>query len=185
MSKTIFLSHSHQPDDQALAKGLQEAILECCAEGTKVFRSSDLHSKQGVMYGEDWYARIDAEVDKADAMVALITPASALKPWILYEAGFARGKKIELQYGLVVPPSSQADLGPLSPMQSALFTKEGMQKVLRELTEFSGARPNAQLERVTNQLMNTVAAPLINIRRSGEKRQEPPPAFLKVSDDLL
>jgi len=186
MPKNIFLSHSHDNDDQLLAQALQEVIKECCPQGTEVFRSSDIQGKHTIAYGEDWYHRVTDELRKADAIIALITPASSLKPWVLYELGFAKGKGVELLYGIVAPSISQPDLGPLSQVQAAFFTRDGIHKVLRELAQFAGTQPvDSQLDSLTRSLLNRVTMPLTNISRSGIKRQEPLSSFLELGDRLL
>jgi len=186
MPKKIFLSHSHDSSDQTVAKALQEAIVQCCPEDTRVFRSSDVQSKNMIAYGEDWYRRINEELQNTNALIALVTPSSSLKPWILYETGFACGKGVELLYGIMIGPHSTASLGPLSQLQAAFFTRDGLQKVFHELVKFTGSHPvDTQLEPLVRNLLTRVAVPLNQINRSSLNREEQGAVSLNISDRIL
>ncbi len=58
----------------------------------KSFRSSDRKGTAGIEYGQEWYRAIMQKLDDASDVVALLTTHSVNRPWILYEAGVAKGK---------------------------------------------------------------------------------------------
>ncbi len=58
----------------------------------KSFRSSDRKGTAGIEYGQEWYRAIMQKLGDATDVVALLTAHSINRPWILYEAGVAKGK---------------------------------------------------------------------------------------------
>jgi hypothetical protein len=58
----------------------------------KSFRSSDKKGSSGIEFGTEWYKAIMSQLGDATDVVALLTRHSIDRPWILYEAGVAKGK---------------------------------------------------------------------------------------------
>jgi hypothetical protein len=46
----------------------------------------------GIEHGQEWYRAIMQKLDDATDVVVLLTTNSVNRPWILYEAGVAKGK---------------------------------------------------------------------------------------------
>jgi hypothetical protein len=83
----IFLSHTSE--DRELALHLK-AVLEKAIKPRRferlVFCSSDVGDLEG---GDDWYPKIIAALRTSQLCLALLTPNSIHRPWILYESGGA------------------------------------------------------------------------------------------------
>ena len=79
----LFLSHA--ADDATLANYLADALRRGLT-GLNVFvasRAGDIPT------GEEWLAKIRAELKRADAYLVLLTPASITRRWLWYETGAA------------------------------------------------------------------------------------------------
>src|SRR5262245_25362655 len=85
---TVFISHIGE--EKAVALRLQKLITAAFSDAFPVFVSSDPGSLGG---GEEWYHHILDNLAKAKVVLVLLSPESADRPWINYEAGFGRGQK--------------------------------------------------------------------------------------------
>lgn len=87
----VFVSHAHadEPLVRELAK-LFEVLF-----GGKIsplnYSSRKDTSGGGIDPGEDWFGWIVEQVSNADFVFIVLTPNSALKPWVIWEAGAAAG----------------------------------------------------------------------------------------------
>lgn len=82
---------SHTGSDERLATALERAIEGLCAGKIRVCHSSRKDSTGGVPTGVDWFVWIGEQVREADMTLALLTPASLAKPWLLWETGAIYG----------------------------------------------------------------------------------------------
>lgn len=96
----VFISHDSR--DGELAEAFGKLIHGITAGMLKAFRSSDKTGTQGLEYGSEWYTEIMKRIDGASDVVCLLTPRSFERPWILYEAGVAKGKLGTPVHGLVL-----------------------------------------------------------------------------------
>ena len=59
----------------------------------KTFRSSDKKGREGIDFGDEWYNRLMAKLQSTSGRrVSLYRRQSLDRPWILFEAGVAKGK---------------------------------------------------------------------------------------------
>jgi hypothetical protein len=79
----IFLSHAQS--DLGFARKLSEHLG---AAGFQVFDPTD-----ELLPGDNWSLEIGRALDISDAMVVLISPASARSPWIKHEIQYALGSE--------------------------------------------------------------------------------------------
>jgi len=86
----VFISHDTR--DAELAEEFSNLLKSASAGALKSFRSSDKKGTQGIEYGQEWYPAIMDKIDEASDVVCLLTQHSVDRPWILYEAGVAKGK---------------------------------------------------------------------------------------------
>src|ERR1700677_4167228 len=86
----VFISHDTR--DAELAEEFSNLLRSASAGALKSFRSSDKKGTQGIEYGSEWYPAIMEKIDEASDVVCLLTKNSVDRPWILYEAGVAKGK---------------------------------------------------------------------------------------------
>ena len=86
----VFISHDSRDAD--LAEAFGNLLTDASGGILKSFRSSDRKGTAGIEYGQEWYRAIMQKLDDATDVVALLTARSVNRPWILYEAGVAKGK---------------------------------------------------------------------------------------------
>jgi hypothetical protein len=89
-SPLVFISHDSRDAD--LAEAFGNLLTDASGGILKSFRSSDRKGTAGIEYGQEWYRAIMQKLDDATDVVALLTAHSVNRPWILYEAGVAKGK---------------------------------------------------------------------------------------------
>lgn len=87
-SPLVFVSHDTRDAD--LAEAFDNLLTDASGGVVKTFRSSDRKGQAGIEYGAEWFPAIMAKLNDATDVVALLTPSSIDRPWILYEAGVAR-----------------------------------------------------------------------------------------------
>jgi hypothetical protein len=93
----IFISHDTR--DAELAEAFSKLLSSVSAGVLKTFRSSDRKGSQGIEYGQEWYPELMRNLNLASDVVCLLTQRSLERPWILYEAGVAKGKLDTQGYG--------------------------------------------------------------------------------------
>jgi hypothetical protein len=86
----VFISHDSR--DAELAEAFSKLLSSVSAGVLKSFRSSDRKGSQGIEYGTEWYLELMKKLSTASDVVCLLTQRSVERPWILYEAGVAKGK---------------------------------------------------------------------------------------------
>src|SRR6185503_11157486 len=113
----VFISHDTRDAD--LAEEFSSLLKSASAGALKSFRSSDRKGGQGIPYGEEWYPAIMDNIDKASDVVCLLTRHSIDRPWILYEAGVAKGKLDKKVIGIALGiPLKDAVTGPFAQFQN-------------------------------------------------------------------
>src|SRR3982750_4681091 len=107
-SKQSLVFISHDTRDAEIAEAFSKLLSSVSAGALKSFRSSDKKGTQGIEYGQEWYPAIMDKIDEASDVVCLLTRHSVDRPWILYEAGVAKGKldKKVIGIALGIPFSS-------------------------------------------------------------------------------
>jgi hypothetical protein len=86
----VFISHDTR--DAELAEAFSNLLKSVSAGVLKSFRTSDKKGTQGIEYGVEWYPEIIKHIQEASDVVCLLTRNSIDRPWILFEAGMAKGK---------------------------------------------------------------------------------------------
>src|ERR1041384_5568943 len=92
----IFISFIHE--EQKIAELVQELIQAGLEGKAEPF----LASGEDIQLGENWLARLKAELTTAEVVLLLLSPAALERSWVNFEAGAAwlAGKKlIPLCYG--------------------------------------------------------------------------------------
>jgi hypothetical protein len=87
----VFLSHL--TIEKQLAEILQEAVIRDYIGLVEFFISSDTTS---IPVGEKWLDRIVDELKNADLHLVLCSPEAVRRPWITFETGARKAKKLEL-----------------------------------------------------------------------------------------
>jgi hypothetical protein len=100
----------------------------------KSFRSSDRKGVQGIDFGVEWYPELMGKLDDACDVVCLLTPRSLGRPWILYEAGVAKGKLDIPVHGLALGvPLSSVSTGPFAQFQNCDEEPDSLAKLVEQL----------------------------------------------------
>lgn len=131
-SPLVFISHDSR--DAELAEAFSKLLKSVSAGMLKCFRSSDKKSTEGILFGDEWYKILMANLDKASDVVCLLTETSLERPWILYETGVAKGKKDTPVHGIALGvPLSRASVGPFYQFQNGDDSEESLTKLVLQL----------------------------------------------------
>jgi hypothetical protein len=141
----VFISHDTRDAD--LAEEFSTLLKSASAGGLKSFRSSDKKGTQGIEFGQEWYPAIMEKIDEASEVVCLLTKRSVERPWILYEAGVAKGKLGKNVIGIAMGiHSSFAFTGPFAQFQNNDGTPDSIKKLVLDLVcKVPGLDPDPSL----------------------------------------
>ncbi len=145
--KTPLVFISHETRDAEIAEEFGNLLKNASAGALKSFRSSDKKPTQGIEYGSEWYPAIMEKIDEATDVVCLLTQHSVDRPWILYEAGVAKGKLGTKVIGVALGiPLSVAIKGPFAQFQNLEDDVPSLTKLILELVKkVPGLDPNKQI----------------------------------------
>lgn len=128
----VFISHDSR--DAEVAEAFSKLLSSVSAGVLKSFRSSDRKGSQGIEYGVEWYPELMKKLESASDVVCLLTSHSLDRPWILYEAGVAKGKLDTPVYGIAVGiPLSRANAGPFAQFQNCDDKEASLTKLVMQL----------------------------------------------------
>lgn len=114
----VFVSHDARDAD--LAEAFSKLLGSVSAGMLKTFRSSDKKGSQGFEYGVEWYPELMKTLESACDVVCLLTERGLGRPWMLYEAGVAKGKLDIPVHGLALGvPLAKASVGPFAQFQNS------------------------------------------------------------------
>ncbi len=85
----ILISHAY--DEKELAEAWKKLLETTSAHAISVWFSSDLQATGGVPPGEDWRRDLEQRLTESDFVLAIQTPSSASRSWIMWECGIAHG----------------------------------------------------------------------------------------------
>ena len=130
----VFISHDTR--DAELAEEFSKLLKSASSGALKSFRSSDKKGTQGIEFGLDWYPAIMDKIDEATDVVCLLTQHSVDRPWILYEAGVAKGKLGKKVIGVAIGiHHTVAFTGPFAQFQNNDGSVENISKLVLELVK--------------------------------------------------
>jgi hypothetical protein len=129
-----------------LAEAFSKLLSSVSAGVLKSFRSSDRKGSQGIEYGVEWYPELMSKLESASDVVCLLTPRSLERPWILYEAGVAKGKLSTPVYGIALGiPLSKASSGPFAQFQNCDDSVENLTQLVMQLVRrIPGSEPDRE-----------------------------------------
>ena len=147
----------------------------------KSFRSSDKKGTAGMEYGEEWYSAIMGKLGSATDVVALLTPYSIDRPWILYEAGVAKGKIGGKVLGLVIGvPFERASSGPFYQFQNCSDDADALTGLVMQLIRRNpGAEPREEAVQLQVSAFRERIATLL--KKRGTEHPSPQPGRLDES----
>jgi len=139
----IFISHDSR--DAELAEAFSKLLSSVSAGVLKSFRSSDSKGSQGIEYGSEWYPALMGKLSAASDIVCLLTPRSLDRPWILFEAGVAKGKLNTPVHGIALGiPLGRAHTGPFAQFHNCEDNEDALTKLVIQLLE---RIPNSEPDR--------------------------------------
>jgi len=148
----VFISHDAR--DAELAEAFGKLLKSVSAGMIKTFRSSDKKGTEGINFGDEWYKRLMSMLQSTSDVVCLFTERSIDRPWILFEAGVAKGKLGTPVVGVALGiPLSRITAGPFYQFQNMDDSEVDLMKLVHQL-----ARRVPDLELDTDVVKAQVAA---------------------------
>lgn len=136
----VFISHDTR--DAEIAEAFSRLLSSVSAGVLKSFRSSDKKGNQGIEYGIEWYPQIMKNLESASDVVCLLTPNSINRPWILFEAGVAKGKLDTPVHGIALGIAlNVAATGPFAQFQNL---DDDIDSLTRLIIQLVNRIPNAE-----------------------------------------
>lgn len=130
----VFISHDTR--DAKLAEAFSSLLKSVSAGVLKSFRTSDRKGSQGIEYGVEWYPEIIKNIQNASDVVCLLTERSVDRPWILFEAGMAKGKLETPILGVALGISlTDVSSGPFAQFQNCGDDEESLTKLVFQLVD--------------------------------------------------
>lgn len=130
----VFVSHDSRDSD--IAEAFANLLSDVSAGTLKSFRSSDKKGSTGIEFGAEWYTSIMSQLGDATDVVALLTARSIDRPWILYEAGVAKGKLETTVLGLALGvPLDKVSTGPFGQFQNCGDDEDSLTKLVMQLLQ--------------------------------------------------
>lgn len=169
----VFISHDSRDAD--LAEEFDNLLRDASGGMLKSFRSSDKKGTAGMEYGDEWYNAIMGKLATATDVVALLTPHSLDRPWILYEAGVAKGKIGGKVLGLVIGvPFERANTGPFYQFQNCPDDEEALTGLVTQLIRRNpGAEPRPEAVKLQVRAFRERVAALQSKRGAPESSPRP------------
>jgi TIR domain len=144
LTPLVFISHDTRDAD--LAEAFSQLLRSVSAGVLKSFRSSDKRGNQGIEYGVEWYPEIIKNIQSASDVVCLLTAKSVDRPWILFEAGMAKGKLETPILGVALGIQLRnASTGPFAQFQNCGDDEESLCKLVSQLVKrIPNSEPDAE-----------------------------------------
>ena len=128
----VFISHDTR--DAELAEAFSKLLKSVSAGMIKTFRSSDKKGSDGFDFGDEWYKRLMAKLQSTSDVVCLFTERSLDRPWILFEAGVAKGKLNTAVVGVALGvPLNRISAGPFYQFQNMDDSEPDLIKLVNQL----------------------------------------------------
>jgi len=138
----VFISHDAR--DAELAEAFSKLLKSVSAGMIKTFVSSDKKGNEGIDFGDEWYKRLMTVLQSTSDVVCLFTERSLGRPWILFEAGVAKGKLNTPVVGIAMGvPLSHVSAGPFYQFQNMDDSEGDLTKLVNQLAR---RIPNLELD---------------------------------------
>lgn len=131
-ARLVFISHDSRDAD--LAEAFSKLLKSVSAGMLKTFYSSAKKGTEGIDFGDEWYKQLMTKLESASDVVCLLTERSLERPWILYEAGVAKGKLDTPVHGVVLGiPLGRVSTGPFYQFQNSDDNDDSLIKLVLQL----------------------------------------------------
>lgn len=113
-SLSLLISHAH--DERPLAEAWKK-LLEIISMGAiKPWFSSDTNPEGGMQIGQEWREDLRQRIAGCDFVLAILSPKTRDRPWILWECGMANGA--DRERGIIPVVYSMRPEGLANPLSS-------------------------------------------------------------------
>jgi hypothetical protein len=128
----VFISHDTR--DAELAEAFSKLLRSVSAGMIKTFHSSDKKGTRAIDFGDEWYKRLMENLQLTSDVVCLFTERSLERPWILFEAGVAKGKLNTPVVGVALGVSlTRVSTGPFYQFQNMDDSEGDLTKLVGQL----------------------------------------------------
>ncbi|MFO0816644.1 MAG: toll/interleukin-1 receptor domain-containing protein [Pirellulales bacterium] len=149
----VFISHDVR--DCELAIQFKSLLQSVGPVGLQCFCSSDSSKVTSIPFGKDWYQELIRCLELSSAVVCLLTQRSVMRPWLVYEAGVAKGRSETTQlYGVMIGKVS-LDSGPFGQIQNCNALKDD--EVIHLVKQVCGLRKGLRRESYLKSVSDFVA----------------------------
>jgi len=176
----VFISHDTR--DSKLAEAFSDLLKKVSAGVLKSFRTSDKKGTQGIEYGIEWYPEIIKNIQEASDVVCLLTENSVNRPWILFEAGMAKGKLNTPILGVALGITlKNASTGPFAQFQNCGDDEDSLTKLVLQLLD---RIPNSEPDEETIKTqVKSFKEKITKILASSSTKQQDAQPEKKTEDD--
>ncbi len=164
---------SHDSRDAEIAEAFSKLLSSVSAGVLKSFRSSDNKGNQGIEYGVEWYPKIIDALQNASDVVCLLTDNSINRPWILFEAGMAKGKLNTPILGIAIGvPLSKISTGPFAQFQNCDDDENALTKLVKQLVnKIPNSEPDEDVIRFQVQQFKKKVGELLKAKPESKKEE--------------
>lgn len=166
----VFISHDGR--DAELAEAFSKLLKSVSAGMIKTFRSSDKKGTEGIDFGDEWYKRLMTKLQSTSDVVCLFTERSLDRPWILFEAGVAKGKVTTPVVGLALGvPLTRVASGPFYNFHNMDDSEGDLTKLVHQLARrVPDLELDADVVKTQVQSFKATEASLLESLATGEKK---------------
>lgn len=188
----VFISHDTR--DAELAEAFSNLLKSVSAGVLKSFRTSDRRGNQGIEFGIEWYPEIIKNIQSASDVVCLLTERSVNRPWILFEAGMAKGKLDTPILGVALGIELKtASTGPFAQFQNCADDDESLTKLVFQLVNrIPGSEPDrdtirfqvAKFKSSIEGILKSLAVPATSPSSTKKKQDEIENSSAKLFEEI-
>jgi hypothetical protein len=168
----VFISHDGR--DAELAEAFSKLLKSVSAGMIKTFRSSDKKGNEGIDFGDEWYKRLMTKLQSTSDVVCLFTERSLDRPWILFEAGVAKGKLNTPVVGVALGVHlSRISAGPFYQFQNMDDSEGDLTKLVNQLARrVPGLELDVDVVKVQVAAFKTAEAAILKTLSTGGGNKE-------------
>ncbi|XHH29762.1 toll/interleukin-1 receptor domain-containing protein [Xanthomonas euroxanthea] len=188
----VFISHDTR--DAELAEAFSNLLKSVSAGVLKSFRTSDRRGNQGIEYGIEWYPEIIKNIQSASDVVCLLTERSVNRPWILFEAGMAKGKLDTPILGVALGIELKlASTGPFAQFQNCGDDDESLTKLVFQLVNrIPGSEPDkdtirfqvSKFKSSVEGILNSLAKQAVSTSSTKRKQDDIENSSVKLFEEI-
>lgn len=182
-SRGVFISHA--ASDKDLSDAFAGLIQDVTAGLIPTYASSSTDGTVGVPYGDDWFNWIQDKIRASGNVVALITPESVGRPWILFEAGFGKAIEGTKVFGLRLGISGEdAYDGPFKGLQNSGSDAQELKKLCRQLLDGVCNPRDEMISTCIDQFLQKVSIHFENSKIEPKKQNPESEAVFRALEEI-